>query len=149
MRRHPLSRALLSVWALWLTFALTDQVGAFSCAMQSMQMDGGSAMAMDGASMAGMDMGGDAGTMRMAADVAPPAHDPRADAPPSHVGAGWSCLDHCWSGVVAVTPQAPPRAEVAAIVARRETSRAGTDTVPLQREHLLPFANGPPTAAAA
>lgn len=120
VRKHAWFRALVAVWGLWFTAALSEAAGLHTCAMH-----GNHAVAQAHSGHAAAEHSGHGA--------------------PSHASKACTCLGFCCAASVA-TPRVSIQPAVVSI--QRETavfSPAGA-TLSITRAHALPFANGPPTA---
>ncbi len=130
MRRPLWFRALIAVWGIWLTTAITERSRFFVCSMHGEGAAAGSAMSasMQGASTS---------------TAGHPAEDTRRDRTDV-----CTCADECCGAAFIATPALSPELQIAAIVTAPVARYASVERVDLAPEHLLPFANAPPAPLA-
>lgn len=163
-------RALITLWGVWFTTALTEPAGLFACQMHS----GMNAAHATHAAAPSADASGKASahalhsaSMVSGGDVTPSAvdhaqmmHGGQADdasnAAGTHVASEsptpaehscCTCLGQCSTAPAAITPVRAPEfaTETISDVVRAESAECVYR--PLLRAHALPFANGPPLNA--
>lgn len=157
MQRRLWLRALLALWGLWFTAAISEPAGLFVCAMHSgtagMQMGGHAHGGMRAAKTSSHGMqhaaSGSHAAHRspsVAAGGEPDASVSEPTPPQTH---NCTCLGECCAVVPATipTPQLQVALGIAISRAAEPPAHAREITPPAQLLHVLPFANGPPRAA--
>jgi hypothetical protein len=126
-------RALISIWGLWLSAALSEAPGLHACPVHG----GHGAHA---AQTAALEHSGHMGHM---------AHGSQPSAPTDqshHDPAGCTCLGLCCCAATVATPASSIELADAIVVDTPQVRHADVTSPVVQRAYSLPFANGPPTA---
>ena len=133
VRRPVWLRALIAVWGLWFTAAVSEAPGLHVCAVHAGHAASGALGAHAGHS------GHDAHA----------SHRPGASAPDEssrHQSADCTCLGLCCCAASAAPPVGPIELPSDFVVAGCITSFHDVATLVVRRDHAQPFANGPPSA---
>lgn len=172
MHRPGWYRALLALWGLWFTTALTEPAGIMACAMHG-ALPGGEHGALAGAAAHRGHGDGEQSTSAAIArnsqdDASHAAHEAHAetaavdaqaargggsviegDAGPSNDSHECcTCIGQCCAATNAVPPA--PSIALPTVAVRAEPARdfSRRERVPSPRAYVLPFANAPPAADA-
>ncbi len=161
-------QALITLWGVWFTTALTEPAGLFACQMHSGMNNGHGVHATQGADQAvASSHAHHAATIVTHADPSVGTMDHATTAPAATPTVAWSlqignvatdlptphehnccsCLGQCCTASPAAAPVRAPEFAVESISDVVRAEFAECSHVPLQRAHALPYANGPPLTA--
>ncbi|HTE47095.1 MAG TPA: hypothetical protein VK636_17740 [Gemmatimonadaceae bacterium] len=135
-------RALIAIWGLWFTAALSEVGGIHTCPIHG----GTAAHVSHSAAAHESQHAPHHGAMASAehhAQAASPSSQPADD----HHGGACTCLGLCCCGTPVASPTSTTSIVDVALVETSAPDYADLPTPSVERNHVQPFANGPPARA--
>lgn len=155
MTRHPLRRALATIWACWFVLLVSEPALVHSCPMHDGAVMATAGIADAPPSSSAPTSGTATGSHEMAGHAEHAAHGAMAAGESQGVseqpadqhsgGHPCTCLGDCSASAAIVVADAPRLAWLAGVLDVDVAIEAPEHAAPAWRAHVLPFANGPPS----